>query len=105
MPVLAAIRARFEQERPLAGLRIASCQHVTTETANLMRTLKAAGADVVLCASNPLSTQDEVAAAMVVHYGIGVFAIRGDRRRRLLPAPRRRDRHASRTSASTTAPT
>ena len=77
MPVLAAIRARFEQERPLAGLRIASCQHVTTETANLMRTLKAAGADVVLCASNPLSTQDEVAAAMVVHYGIGVFAIRG----------------------------
>ena len=77
MPVLAAIRARFEQERPLEGLRIASCQHVTTETANLMRTLKAAGADVVLCASNPLSTQDEVAAAMVVHYGIGVFAIRG----------------------------
>src|SRR3954447_11355917 len=77
MPVLAAIRARFEQERPLAGLRIASCQHVTTETANLMRTLKAAGAEVVLCASNPLSTQDEVAAAMVVHYGIGVFAIRG----------------------------
>jgi adenosylhomocysteinase len=77
MPVLAAIRARFEQEQPLAGLRIASCQHVTTETANLMRTLKAAGADVVLCASNPLSTQDEVAAAMVVHYGIGVFAIRG----------------------------
>jgi adenosylhomocysteinase len=77
MPVLAAIRARFEQERPLDGLRIASCQHVTTETANLMRTLKAAGADVVLCASNPLSTQDEVAAAMVVHYGIGVFAIRG----------------------------
>src|SRR5882672_6156242 len=77
MPVLAAIRARFEQERPLDGLRIASCQHVTTETANLMRTLKAAGAEVVLCASNPLSTQDEVAAAMVVHYGIGVFAIRG----------------------------
>ena len=65
MPVLAAIRERFEQERRSTGLRIAACLHVTTETANLMRTLKAGGADVVLCASNPLSTQDDVAAALV----------------------------------------
>src|ERR671935_143819 len=65
MPVLAAIRERFEREQPLAGLRISACLHVTTETANLMRTLKAGGADVVLCASNPLSTQDDVAAALV----------------------------------------
>src|ERR1043165_1601692 len=68
MPVLAAIRARFEQERPLAGYRISACLHVTTETANLVRALKAGGADVVLCASNPLSTQDDVAAALVEEY-------------------------------------
>src|SRR6185437_9411177 len=78
MPVLAAIRDRFEQEQPLAGYRIAACLHVTTETANLMRTLKAGGADVVLCASNPLSTQDDVAAALVEEYGIPVFAIKGE---------------------------
>ncbi|HEX9638835.1 MAG TPA: adenosylhomocysteinase, partial [Acidobacteriota bacterium] len=65
MPVLDLIRARFEQERPLAGLKLSACLHVTTETANLARTLKAGGADVVLCASNPLSTQDDVAAALV----------------------------------------
>ena len=65
MPVLAAIRERFERERPLDGIRISACLHVTTETANLARTLKAGGADVVLCASNPLSTQDDVAAALV----------------------------------------
>ena len=65
MPVLRAIRERFERERPLAGYRVSACLHVTTETANLMRTLKAGGADVVLCASNPLSTQDDVAAALV----------------------------------------
>ena len=65
MPVLRAIRERFEAERPLAGYRVSACLHVTTETANLMRTLKAGGADVVLCASNPLSTQDDVAAALV----------------------------------------
>ena len=65
MPVLAAIRERFEAEEPLAGYRIAACLHVTTETANLARTLKAGGADMVLCASNPLSTQDDVAAALV----------------------------------------
>src|ERR671919_639639 len=64
MPVLAAIRDRFEQEQPLSGYRVAACLHVTTETANLMRTLKAGGADVVLCASNPLSTQDDVAAEL-----------------------------------------
>src|SRR3989475_8302708 len=78
MPVLAAIRDRFEQEQPLAGLRVSACLHVTTETANLMRTLKAGGADVVLCASNPLSTQDDVAAALVEEYGISVFAIKGE---------------------------
>src|SRR5436853_3096138 len=78
MPVLAAIRERFETEQPLAGHRIAACLHVTTETANLARTLKAGGADVVLCASNPLSTQDDVAAALVDEFDISVFAIKGE---------------------------
>ncbi|MCP9486611.1 MAG: adenosylhomocysteinase [Gaiellaceae bacterium MAG52_C11] len=78
MPVLAAIRERFELERPLDGHRIAACLHVTTETANLMRTLKAGGADVVLSASNPLSTQDDVAAALVDEFDISVFAIKGE---------------------------
>jgi adenosylhomocysteinase len=78
MPVLAAIRDRFERETPLAGYRISACLHVTTETANLVRTLKAGGADVVLCASNPLSTQDDVAAALVEEYDISVFAIKGE---------------------------
>jgi adenosylhomocysteinase len=78
MPVLAAIRERFEAEQPLAGYRIAACLHVTTETANLMRTLKAGGADVVLCASNPLSTQDDTAAALVDEYDVSVFAIKGE---------------------------
>ncbi|CAN5547549.1 adenosylhomocysteinase [soil metagenome] len=77
MPVLARIRERFEKERPLEGLTIAACLHVTTETANLMRTLKAGGADVALCASNPLSTQDDAAASLVATYEIPVFAIRG----------------------------
>ena len=78
MPVLDSIRARFENERPLDGLRVAACLHVTTETANLMKTLKAGGAETVLCASNPLSTQDDVAASLVVDEGIGVFAINGE---------------------------
>ncbi len=78
MPVLAAIRERFEREQPLAGYRMSACLHVTSETANLARTLKAGGADLVLCASNPLSTQDDVAAALVAEYGIPVFAIRGE---------------------------
>jgi adenosylhomocysteinase len=78
MPVLAAIRERFSREQPLNGIRISACLHVTTETANLMRTLAAGGADVVLCASNPLSTQDDVAAALVDAYGIAVFAIKGE---------------------------
>jgi adenosylhomocysteinase len=78
MPVLAAIRDRFEREQPLAGYRVSACLHVTTETANLVRTLKAGGADVVLCASNPLSTQDDVAAALVDEYDIAVFAIKGE---------------------------
>lgn len=74
MPVLKEIRARFEKEKPFAGVRIAACMHVTTETANLMITLKAGGADLALCASNPLSTQDDTAAALVHEYGISVFA-------------------------------
>src|SRR5436853_7913839 len=78
MPVLAAIRDRFEQEQPLAGYRVAACLHVTSETANLMRTLKAGGADIVLCASNPLSTQDDVAAALVEENDVAVFAIKGE---------------------------
>ncbi len=78
MPVLALIRERFEKEKPLQGVRIAACLHVTTETANLMRTLKAGGAEVALCASNPLSTQDDTAAALVDCYGIRVYAIRGE---------------------------
>jgi adenosylhomocysteinase len=78
MPVLAEIRERFERERPLEGHRISACLHVTTETANLARTLQAGGADVLLCASNPLSTQDDVAAALVSEYGIPVFAIKGE---------------------------
>jgi adenosylhomocysteinase len=78
MPVLALIRERFEKERPLAGVRIGACLHVTTETANLMETLAAGGAEVALCASNPLSTQDDVAAALCEQSGIKTFAIRGE---------------------------
>ncbi len=78
MPVLRLIRERFEREKPLAGLRISACLHVTTETANLAITLKAAGADLVLCASNPLSTQDDVAASLVADEGISVYAIKGE---------------------------
>src|SRR5512147_1793671 len=78
MPVLRMIKERFAKERPLAGLRISACLHVTTETANLMRTLQAGGADVVITASNPLSTQDDVAAALVMHSEIPVYAIKGE---------------------------
>jgi len=78
MPVLASIRERFADEKPLEGMRVSACLHVTTETANLMRTLQAGGADIVLCASNPLSTQDDVAAALVTHYGIRTYAIKGE---------------------------
>lgn len=80
MPVLKLIRERFAKEKPLAGKKISCCLHVTTETANLMRTLKDGGADIALCASNPLSTQDDVAASLVVDYGIPVFAIKGEDR-------------------------
>jgi adenosylhomocysteinase len=80
MPVLRAIRERFARERPLAGTRIAACLHVTTETANLMRTLHEGGAQVALCASNPLSTQDDVAAALVAEWHLPVFARRGEDR-------------------------
>ena len=78
MPVLAKIREQFARNRPLEGIRIAACLHVTTETANLMRTLKSGGAETVLCASNPLSTQDDVAASLVSDYDIPVFAIKGE---------------------------
>ncbi len=78
MPVLASIQKRFESTKPLNGMRIGACLHVTTETANLMRALKAGGAEVALCASNPLSTQDATAASLVEDYGISVFAIRGE---------------------------
>ncbi|NUN64543.1 adenosylhomocysteinase [Pseudanabaena biceps] len=78
MPVLRQIRDRFEAEKPLAGIRIAACCHVTTETANLAIALKAAGADAVLIASNPLSTQDDVAASLVYDHGISVYAIKGE---------------------------
>ena len=77
MPVLAQIRERFAKEQPFKGVRISACMHVTTETANLMRTLKAGGAEIALCASNPLSTQDDTAAALVHEYGISVFARNG----------------------------
>ena len=78
MPVLRSIMERFKRERPFEGIRMSACLHVTTETANLMRTLQAGGADVILTASNPLSTQDDVAACLVSHYEIPVFAIKGE---------------------------
>jgi len=78
MPVLQLIRKRFAKEKPLKGVRMAACLHVTTETANLARTLKAGGADLTLCASNPLSTQDDVAASLVKDYDIAVYAINGE---------------------------
>ena len=78
MPVLRMIRQRFEEEKPLKGLRLVACAHVTTETANLARALSAGGADAVLIASNPLSTQDDVAAALVKYYGVSVYAMKGE---------------------------
>ena len=78
MPVLNSIKKRFDKEKPLKGITIAACLHVTTETANLMITLQSGGANVLLCASNPLSTQDDVAAALVKEYGISTFAIKGE---------------------------
>jgi len=78
MPVLDLIERRFAEERPLSGLRLAACLHVTSETANLMRVLQAGGADVVLTASNPLSTQDDIAATLVEHYEMPVYAIKGE---------------------------
>jgi adenosylhomocysteinase len=78
MPVLRLVRERYEKEKPFDGVRVSGCLHITAETANLARTLKAGGADVVLCASNPLSTQNDVAAALVKEYGVPVFACRGE---------------------------
>ena len=82
MPVLSLIRDRFKKEKPLKGIRVGCCLHVTSETANLVITLKAAGAKVNLCASNPLSTQDDVAASLVKDYGISVFAVKGEDNKR-----------------------
>ncbi len=81
MPVLRLIKQRFRKEKPLKGIKLAACLHVTTETANLLITLKAGGADVYACASNPLSTQDDVAAALVKVYGIPTFSIKGEDRK------------------------
>jgi adenosylhomocysteinase len=81
MPVLAQIRDRFSRSKPLKGRNVSACLHITAETGNLARTLKEGGANVVLCASNPLSTQDDVAASLVKDFGIGVFAIRGENRK------------------------
>ena len=92
MPVLAAIRERFQREQPLAGYRVSACLHVTSETANLMRTLKDGGADVVLCASNPLSTQDDVAASLVEDFEIAGLRDQGRGQRHLLRAHRGRPR-------------
>ena len=78
MPVLRLIRERFAREKPLKGVCLAACLHITTETANLAYTLKEGGAELVLCASNPLSTQDDTASAMVEEYGIPVYAIKGE---------------------------
>src|SRR4051812_39941827 len=78
MPVLKRLQARFAQEQPLKGMKISACLHVTAETANLALALQAGGADLLLCASNPLSTQDDVAAALVAKYGIKTFAIKGE---------------------------
>lgn len=78
MPVLRGVNKQFNEERPFAGIRISGCMHVTTETANLMIALQAGGADVMLCASNPLSTQNDVAASLVAHYEIPVFAVKGE---------------------------
>ena len=78
MPVLRGVQKQFKEDRPFAGVRISGCMHVTTETANLMIALQAGGADVMLCASNPLSTQDDVAASLVAHYEIPVFAVKGE---------------------------
>ena len=78
MPVVRHIRERFSRERPFEGVRIAACLHVTTETANLALALRDGGADVALCASNPLSTQDDTAAALVAEYGIATYAVNGE---------------------------
>src|SRR6187551_124631 len=78
MPVLRLIRERFEKEKPLTGVKLVACAHITTETANLARTLQAGGAESLLIASNPLSTQDDVAASLVADWGIPVFAIKGE---------------------------
>ncbi|NIA07817.1 MAG: adenosylhomocysteinase, partial [Actinobacteria bacterium] len=80
MPVLQLVRQRFAKEKPLAGLRMSACLHITAETANLARAVKAGGAKLVLCASNPLSTQDDVAASLVKDFKIPVFAIKGESR-------------------------
>ena len=89
MPVLQLIRKQFIKDQPLKGIRVSACLHVTSETANLAITLRDGGADVVLCASNPLSTQDEVAASLVKDYNIPTYAIKGEDNDDLLRAPQR----------------
>ena len=105
MPVLRSVRERFAAERPLDGLKVAACLHVTAETANLVRTLVAGGADASLCASNPLSTQDEVAAALVEHHGAARPRRRGEDARRPTPPTSSRSSTRGRRSRSTTGPT
>lgn len=83
MPVLRSITERFAKEKPLKGKKVVACLHVTTETASLMETLKAGGAEISLCASNPLSTQDDVAASLVKNSGMSVFAIKGRTQRHI----------------------
>ena len=106
MPVLTSIRERFAKEQPLKGIKVVACLHVTTETANLMQTLKAGGAELALCASNPLSTQDDVAASLVVNDDIAVFAINGEdtetyyKHCLLYTSPSPRDRTRSRMPSS-----
>ena len=96
MPVLRLIRERFAKEQPLKGHKLAACLHVTSETANLMLTLKAGGADVALCASNPLSTNDAVAAALASSHGIKTYAIRSEDNDTCAPAPIIRSNNCSR---------
>ena len=106
MPVLRRLRERFAKELPLKGQRLGACLHITCETANLLRTLKAGGAEVFACASNPLSTQDDVAAALVEHYGIPTYAIHGENRdsyySHLRAVLERRDRKSTRLNSSHT---
>ncbi len=104
MPVLAQVRERFERERPLEGVSVAACLHVTAETANLVRALIAGGAQVGLCAANPLSTQDDVALALTERYGATVLGARGESARQYAEHVQKLVQSAAAGSRSTTAP-